>query len=581
MWRRAREISTRVDNSWLSITRVVLLAGIAALGCTGMVDGEFAQGQPGGGVGGGNGAGSGGGGQVGPLNCTEPQVPRAPLRRITRFEYNNTVRDLFQVQTRPADALPGEELGTGFGNDADALKVSRILIDGYRSVAADLAKELTADAAATARVTGCDPAAIGEDACAEQFVTDFLGRAFRRPATPEDQTAYVGAFNRGREIGGDFASGVRAIIERALQAPQFLYRVELGETVDSGAGLARPSGYEMASRLSYLLWGSMPDPELMSAAAQGKLATAAGVLAQAERLLADPRAHEVVSHFHGHLFGTLGLDLLERNAEFYPSYRAGMGVLFRQETERFLDDVVWNGSGDLAGIFTAPYTFVNRTLAAFYGFPEVSGDAFQKVASPDPARRAGLLTQASILSVTTPGSRTDPVVRGKWVYTKLLCGKIADPPSNVPALPEPMPGLTVRDRLAMHRDDDACRGCHRLMDPIGFGFEHYDGVGLWRDLENELPVDDSGEIVGSDVEGPFRGVVELGQKLAQSRDVRNCFVGHWLTFAYGRAEDEQDSCTRASLEDAFEQSGGNVKALLLALTQTDAFLYRPVVVAGN
>jgi hypothetical protein len=219
-------------------------------------------------------------------------------------------------------------------------------------------------------------------------------------------------------------------------------------------------------------------------------------------------------------------------------------------------------------------------LATFYGVPGVTGDAFQKV-TLDPSRRAGLLTQASVLALTTPGSRTDPVVRGKWLYTKLLCGGIGDPPPDVPKLPEPVPGQSVRDRLAMHRSVEPCKSCHKLMDPIGFGFEHFDGVGLWRDQDNGLPVDDSGELIMSDVAGPFNGLVELGQKLAQSNDVRNCFVGRWLTYAYGRGENGQDACTRTTLQDAFAQSKGNIQALLLALTQTDAFLYRPVVVAGQ
>jgi hypothetical protein len=157
-----------------------------------------------------------------------------------------------------------------------------------------------------------------------------------------------------------------------------------------------------------------------------------------------------------------------------------------------------------------------------------------------------------------------------------MCGAVADPPPDIPVLPEPAPGLSVRDRLAQHRASPACQGCHRLMDPIGFGFERYDGMGQWRDTDNALPIDSSGELATSDVAGPFDGVVELGQKLSQSKDVQSCFVGGWLTFAYGRAETENDACTRASLEDAFEKSGGRIPELLLALTQTDAFLYRPL-----
>jgi hypothetical protein len=508
--------------------------------------------------------------------CIPQGAPRAPLRRLTRFEFNNTVRDLLGVTRRPADALPGESLGTGFGNDADDLSTSHQLADGYRTMAQQIALELTGNATAAATVAGCDPAASGEDACRQQFLSSYLGRAFRRPATADELSAYDTAFATGKMLGGDFASGVRAVIERSLQSAQFLYRPEFGEPVDAAKNLARPTGYEMAARLSYLIWGSMPDPELFDAARQGKLSTTEGVREEAERLLAHDKAKESLRYFHTMLFGTGGLDHLERDATTFPAFKPGMGKLFRQETELFLDDIVWNGAGDIATIFSAPFTFVNGPLATFYGIPNVTGDAFQKV-PVDTTRRSGLLTQASILTLTTPGTRTDPVVRGKWIYTKILCGTVPDPPLDVPELPDPIPGQPVRERLALHREADECKGCHALMDPLGLAFENFDGVGQWRDTENGAAIDVSGEVPEEiDVGGPFNGVVELAQKLAQSRDVRRCYAGRYLNFAYGRAISEQDTCSRAAVETAFEQGQGNVKQLMLAVTQTDGFLLRPL-----
>jgi hypothetical protein len=510
--------------------------------------------------------------------CAIQAVPRAPLRRITRFEYNNTVRDLLRLTTRPADVLPGEALGTGFGNDADALTTSHQLADGYRTIAQQIAQGVTADASAVANVTGCDPLANGEDACRQQFLSTYLMRAFRRPPSAEEITAYEGAFAQGKMLGGDFASGVRAVVERSLQSPQFLYRVELGEPVDAARNLARPTAYEMATRLSYFIWGSMPDDALFEAAQQGALSSKEGVLEQAQRMLGDDKAKESLRHFHTMLFGTGGLDNLERDASSFPAFKPGMGALFRRETELFLDDVVWNGSGDLATVFSAPYTFVNGPLATFYGIPNVTGDAFQKV-DLDVGRRSGLLTQASILTLTTPGTRTDPVVRGKWVFTKILCGTIDDPPPDVPELPEPVPGQSVRERLAMHREAPQCQGCHALMDPLGFAFEHFDGVGLWRDQENGAAIDDSGEVPeGFDVTGPFNGVVEFAQKVAQSQDVRSCYAGRFLNYAYGRAIAPEDACSSATVETAFEQAQGNIKQLMLAVTQTEGFLLRPLAV---
>jgi hypothetical protein len=509
--------------------------------------------------------------------CDTQSVPRAPLRRITRFEYNNSVRDLLLVTSRPADVLPGEPLGTGFGNDADAVTTSHQLADGYRTIAQQIAQGVTADASAAANVAGCDPVVTGEEACRQQFLSSYLLRAFRRPPSAEEITAYGGAFTQGQTLGGDFASGVRAVVERSLQSPQFLYRIELGEPVDAARNLGRPTAYEMATRLSYFLWGSMPDAALFDAAQQGKLNSKEGVLAEAQRMLGDDKAKASLLYFHTMLFGTSGLDHLERDASAYPAFKPGMGVLFRQETERFLDDVVWSGAGDLATIFTAPYTFVNGPLATFYGIPNITGDGFQKV-NLDVTRRSGLLTQASILTLTTPGTRTDPVVRGKWVYTKILCGAVGDPPLDVPPLPEPVPGQSVRERLALHRQAPACQGCHALMDPLGFGFEHFDGVGLWRDQENGVAVDDSGEVPESvDVAGPFNGVVDLAQKVAESADVRDCYASRFLNFAYGRAITPEDACSQATVETTFEQAQGNIKQLMLAVTQTEGFLLRPLV----
>jgi hypothetical protein len=405
------------------------------------------------------------------------------------------------------------------------------------------------------------------------FLNDYLARAFRRPPDAQDLSAYQTAFTQGKELGGDFASGARAVVERSLQSAQFLYRIEVGEAVDAGRNLAQPSDYEMATRLSYLIWGSMPDQTLLAAAAQGNLSSKEGVLAEASRLLEDPRAKDSLRYFHAQLFGTGGLDHLERDAEFYPMFQPGMGALFRQETEQFLDHVIWDGTGDLATIFTAPYTFVNGPLATFYGIQGVSGDAFQMV-NIDTTKRSGLLTHASILTVTTPGSRSDPVVRGKWLYTKLLCGVVSDPPPDIPELPDPVPGQSVRERLAMHQAAPACKGCHALMDPLGLAFENFDGVGLWRDTDNGAPIDDSGEIPITDVAGPFQGAVEFAHKVAQSADVRSCYADRYLTYAYGRTITEADDCSRSTVATAFEQAQGKVKDLMLAVTQSDAFLLR-------
>jgi hypothetical protein len=489
------------------------------------------------------GGGTGGTAPVVQLDCSKPMAPRASMRRLTRFEYNNTVRDILKVTTRPADALPGEEVGNGFGNAADALGVSRLLIDGYRMVAHAIALQVAPDNATASSLAGC-PSPLNEATCSSKLIATLGLKAFRRPLEARETTSLTAMYTTGR-MSGDFAAGARAVIERILQSP-----------------------------LSYLLWGSAPDQALLDAAAAGKLRTKADVLAEAQRLVADPRAKEIARFFHGQLYGIRGLDALVRDVNFYPTFKPGMGALMRQETEQFVDHVVWNGTGTFNELMTAPYTFVNSTLASFYGMPAVTGDAFTKV-NVDTTKRLGLLTQASILALTTPGSRTDPVVRGKWVYTNMLCRSVPDPPPGIPPVADPTPGVTTRQRFEQHRSSDQCKGCHMMLDPIGFGFEHYDGVGLWRDTDNGLPIDDSGNVPNTDAAGDFKGAVELARKLGDSRDAQNCYVGKWLSYAYGRVETTQDACTRASLQDAFAAAGGNIRQLMVALTQTDAFLYGP------
>lgn len=543
-----------------------------------MVDGHPAAGGNSSSAGGSSGLGGGGvnGGGTGaaPTNCTVAAPGEAPVRRLTRFEYSNTIRDLLGVTTRPGDALPPEQKGNGFGNDAASLTTTRLLVDAYHAQAHDLATKTVADAAALAKVFACDTVTTGEDACADQFVSGFGAKALRRPLEPGEHDALLNVYKAIR-ASSSYADGLSAVIEAILQLPQFLYRVEFG-TAASTAGVARPTSYEMASRLSYLLWGSMPDPSLLEAAKADQLVSKDQVLAQATRMLEDPRAREVVRFFHDTLYGINGVDGLQRDATFFPSYAPALATLFRQETEHYLDSIVWDGAGNFATIFTGNYTFVNETLAKFYGIPGISGDAFQRV-NLDPQKRAGILTQASILTTTTPGSHNNPVVRGKFIYTKLLCKNVPDPPATLMVKePEADPTRTTRERFTAHRTDPICIGCHDKLDPIGFGLEHYDGVGLWQDLDNGKPIDDSGHIPDTDAAGDFKGAIELGQKLANSQDAQSCYVGQWLSFAYGRMEQTGDACTHQQLADAFKSANGNVKQLLLALTQTDAFLYRPV-----
>jgi hypothetical protein len=505
----------------------------------------------------------------------------SPMRRLTRFEYNNTVRDLLGDSTRPADGFPAEELGNGFGNDASALTVSRLLAEQYVTAAKAIAERLVADRARYTAALGCDPAS-GEDACAQAFIESFGARAYRRPLAAAEKERHLALYRqvRGQALGFDTA--VASVVQAMLLAPPFLYRVEFGVPLADSTTVVKVDHYEMASRLSFLLWGSMPDATLFAAAQAQQLGTAAEVRAQAVRMLADSRAREVVRNFNNVLFGLAGVERIAKNPQQFPEFTTAIPALLKHESERFLDHVIWEGAGDLKTIFTATFSFMNAELARYYGVagrPNApQGTAFQRI-DLDPARAAGLLTHGGLMATLTPGTQTNPVLRGLFVRKNLLC---APPPPPPPALmvtePEPDPSLTTRERFKAHAADSSCYPCHRLLDPIGYAFEHYDPIGRWRDTDNGKPVDSAGELVGVDVAGPVDGAVALAARLAMSHDVEQCVVGQWLAYGYGRSETAQDACNRASLERAFAASGGRIQDLLIALTQTDAFLYRPAVV---
>ncbi len=549
------------------------------LGCTATIGGGGDQQASGG-----PGPASGGGGGTTTTDtqalCQDGKVRpgRAPLRRMTRFEYNNTVRDLLGDSSKPANDFPSEELGNGFGNDADSLSVSSLLAEKYSAAAEALAATVTASEQA---LSALHPCAAGltvdaESGCARSLIESVATRAWRRPLEASEVDELVALYELTR-TDATFAIGVASAIDAVLESPDFLYRIEWGVPDATNPALKRPSGYEMATRLSYLFWGSTPDAALTTAAASGALSSKEGVLAQATAMLDDPRSRPVVRFFFDNLLPIPALTALERDKTLYPTFSAAIGQAMHEETQTFLEYEIFQGGGTWASVLTAPYTFLNGTLAAYYGVPGVQGDAFQLV-QLDTTKRLGLLTQGSIMSGTTHSNHTNPVVRGSFIVQKLMCKPIPLPGPEIAALvkpPDPYSGATARDRYTAHRANPACAGCHQYMDPIGLALENYDAVGLYRDTENGVVIDASGSV--PDTDGTVNGPIELVQKIAGAEATQTCFASHWADFAYGRKLDqsEDDVCTQQGLNSAFKASGYNVKQLLLSLTQTDAFLYLP------
>jgi hypothetical protein len=505
----------------------------------------------------------------------------APIRRMTRFEYNNAVRDLLGDTTRPADSFVAEEEALGFNNQATALGVTQLLAEQYME-----ASEAIAGRAAKgwSKLLPCDPAKAGQDACAAQFIRAFGKRAFRRPLAPAE-AARLDALYAWGEQQYDFSTGLQLVVEAVLQSPRFLYRVEMGmpDPVEGQGDVTALDSWEVATRLSFLIWSSIPDDELFAAAEAGALGDAAAIEAQARRMLEDPRARDAVANFHEQWLGLGLIGTLNKDAAVYPTYTPALRPLWEKETLSFLDHVVFDDEkGDVKTMLTAPYSMMNADLAEFYGVTGPTGKDFERV-DLDPGQRAGLLTQASLLAVNSKPNQSSPIHRGKFVRERLLCQTLAPPPNNVNIQPpEVDPSATTREKFSQHSSDPGCTPCHKLMDPIGFGFEGYDGIGQFRTKDHGLPVDATGELTGTrDSDGPFDGAVELAARLGESADVRECLATQWFRFGYGHAEEKADSCAMAQLQGAFRAADYNVKELLVALTRTDAFRYRKVVVAGK
>ena len=468
---------------------------------------------------------------------------------MTAREWNHTVHDLVGDDRRLADTF------------AEALVVTQLLAEQYLDAAEAVSTRATED---LPRLLQCDPVGEAEEACVRAFLARFGRGAYRRPLAPEEESNLMALYVTVRRDGA-VRDGVEAVLQAILQSPHFLYRVELGPL----------DGWALASRLSYFLWGTMPDDELFAAAEAGTLATAAEVEAQARRMVEDPRTRETVRDFHDRWLRLRELDQLEKDPAVYPTFDPGIAALLRRETETFVDQVVWEGEGDLGTLLSAPYTYLDQRLADFYGIPGPSGEAFERVDLP--GRASGLLSQGGLLALLAKPNQTSPIHRGKFVRERLLCDMLPPPPEGIVITPPELdPSLPTRERFAAHSNNPACTGCHGLMDPIGFGFEHFDGIGRWRSDENGLAIDATGHIEGSDVEGDFDGVADLGARLAGSEQVRECVIRQWFRYAYGRPEGEDDACTLEHLGQAFDDGGRRVKELLVALTQTDAFLSRGV-----
>lgn len=391
------------------------------------------------------------------------------------------------------------------------------------------------------RIFTCRPKAPAEeDGCAQTILAGLMRRAYRRPVSGDEVQRALSLYRQGRAQGG-FDSGIELALTGLLISPEFLFRIE-----QDPAGLPPKTAYrvspiELASRLSFFLWSSIPDEPLLASAERGALAKSAELERQVRRMLADSRARALVTNFAAQWLHLRNLDSATPDMRLFPDFDDNLRQALRQETELLFESIVSEDRSVLE-LLRARYTFLNERLAKHYGIPNIYGSRFRRVQLDEASHRGGLLRHGSILTVTSYATRTSPVIRGKWVLENLIGVPPPPPPAAVPALKEnTTPGKTqsVRERLAEHRANPACAGCHQLMDPLGFAFENYDAVGRWRMLDDGRPIDDSGAMPGSGSE--FTGVSGLERALLSRPEV---FVGvlteKLLTYALGRGVEHYD-----------------------------------------
>jgi hypothetical protein len=449
------------------------------------------------------------------------------VRLLNNVEYDNTVTALLRDTSGPARTFPAPDPQSGFSNNG-AQTVTDLNASAYDGAAQTLAHAAVQNLSA---LLPCSTSAGQEASCASQFISSFGPRAFRRPLTTDDVAGLQGVYDTARAHGGDFTAGIEMVLYAMLSSASFLYVPELGMDGPSGSEVEL-GPYEKASALSYFLLGAPPDDTLMAAAANNGLETPDQLEAQSRRLLHDVRAHAQALRFFTEWFE---IGPSTKDATVYPDYRT-LSPSFLLETPALIDDVVFNGDGRLQTLLEANYTFVDGALNTFYGLPgSLSGTGLTKVSLAGTSR-IGVLTHGSWLSRHSDATMSSPIKRGVFVRRRLLCESLPPPPPGLNVTPPQKSDVkTTRQLFDAHISNPSCSGCHNLIDPVGNGFEAFDGEGGYRTTENGQPIDASGELTQTlDANGAFNGVPELVRRLVQSVEVRECFAR--MLFRFGSAQ---------------------------------------------
>ncbi|MFT5359395.1 MAG: hypothetical protein ACI9KE_006638 [Polyangiales bacterium] len=494
-------------------------------------------------------------------------IPAASgLRRLTRAQYINSVFDLTGLRIDPAidnDLASNGSVSVG----TTRTTISPRAVEQYEDAAFDIAAQVVADETARARVVSCDPAIAGDDACLQEFVEGFGRNAWRRSLSDEEVARYLAVTMNAANVLGDFWGGVEFGVAGLLQSPNFLFRVELGDGAAVGEGESAGhlySDHEMASRISFAICNTTPDRELLDAADAGTLSGLSGLRAEVERLAASECATEAIRGLFEEVVGLTEGHFVKDEVEF-PDLSPTLGDSLQESLLSTLEAWVMEDNVSYRQFFTRSDAEVNGEVAELYGLEPGAARGFARAELPE--NRRGILSHGAVLARHAHAESSSPTLRGKFVRVSLLCQTIPPPPDDVGELPEPSTDApTRRERLAAHRENMACAGCHNLMDPIGLALENYDGVGAWRDTENGALIDASGELDGV----TYNDAVGLGEAVSEHPNLMECLVRNFYRYAGGHIETSGETRTILQLKRSFEESGF-IRDLLVELMLSEGF----------
>jgi hypothetical protein len=496
--------------------------------------------------------------------CTGPKDPgRVTLRRLNRAEYNNTIRDLVGVDFQPAKDFPADDVGYGFDNIGDVLSLPPLLMEKYLEAADQIIEKAWAKPALRAKML---PTNGKEKGAAAKNLKHFASRAWRRPVTEAEVNRLLLLTRVARDAGDAPDVGMRLALKAVLASPSFLFRVE-ADPKETGP----ISPWELATRLSYFLWSSMPDEGLFQLAEQGKLREPGVLEAQVKRMLKDPKSTALADNFAMQWLNLRGLSAFSPDPRRFPGVNRGLLEDMAEESRQFFLHVK-DSDASILDFLTGQYTFVNEALAKHYGLKDVRGKEFRKVSLAD-TPRAGVLTHASVLSVTSNPTRTSPVKRGKWILDNILGTPPPPAPPDVPELEEKgeLRG-SLREQMEQHRKDPGCASCHARMDPLGFGYENFDAVGRWRTRDGKHAIDPSGELPDG---SKFKGPAELRTILLARKDLfAKCFAEKMLTYALGRGTERSDRCFIEEIAKKVAANEYKFSVVVLEIVKSDPFQKR-------